>query len=107
MILIEIDIIILSEKDIDIKIPRVAGDDTVLQHLRRNLAIFDEMLQDLSAVDVGELRGVDDEVILGDFLVSAVVGVDKREEHYCNLNIAIIIPERMRIICCGGICHIT
>lgn len=48
------------------------------------------MLQDLLPVDVGELRGVDDMVVLGDFLVMAVVGVDEREEHDCNLNIAII-----------------
>lgn len=89
LILIEIQLVILSEKGIDIKIPGVAGDDVVVQRLRGDLAIFDEVLQDFLAAEVGELRGVDDVIILWDFLVG-VVGVDEREEHDCCLNIAII-----------------
>lgn len=48
------------------------------------------MLQDFLSAEVGKLRRVDDVVILWDFLVGVVVGVDEREEHDCYLNIAII-----------------
>lgn len=48
------------------------------------------MLQDFLAAEVGELSRIDDMIILWDFLVVAVVGVDEREEHDFYLNIAII-----------------